>query len=90
MTQASKKKMQREVEKELNRLRRRFDQTIHTNLTAYLDDRDPDSAVTNRDMCIGAMHKGFGVKVGVHLQEPEEPTEVEAQAKASGIEIVKA
>ena len=90
MTHASEKKMQRRVEKELNRLRREFDRTIHGNLTDYLNDLDAGTGSTNRDTIIGAMHRGFGVKVGVQLQEPEPETEVEAQAKASGIEIVKA
>ena len=90
MTQASKKHIKREVEKELNRLRRRFDRTIHANLTDYLNAPDPDTNMPNRDIIIVAMHKGFGVKVGVQLQEPEEETELEAQAKASGLEIVRA
>ena len=90
MNQASEKRQKRGIEKELNRLRRRFDRTIHANLTDYLNDHDPGTGATNRDTIIGAMHKGFGVKVGVQLQEPEEETEVEAQVKASGIEIVRA
>ena len=90
MTYAPKTKIQRGIDKAVRRERRRFDQMIHANLTDYLDQHDAGTGATIRDTIIGAMHRGFGVKVGVQLQEPEQQTELEAQAEASGIEIVKA
>ena len=84
------REMKRKVEKELNRIRRDFDRTVHMNLTEYLDTEDEDTGITMRDTFIAAMHKGYGVKVGLVLEEPEPETELEAQAKASGIKIVKA
>ncbi len=78
------------VQKELNRVRRDFDRTVHQMLTEYLDERDPDTGMTNRDTIIAAGHKGWGIAVGISLEEPHIETEVEAKAKASGIEIVKA
>ncbi len=80
----------RKIEKEVNRIRRDFDRNVHQMLTEYLDERDPDTGMTNRDTIIAAGHKGWGIAVGISLQEPELENEIEAQAKASGIEIVKA
>ena len=86
----AERELKRKVEKELNRIRRGFDRTVHANLTEYLDKPDEETGITMRDSVIAAMHHGYGVKVGIVLEEPDEETEVEAQARASGIEIVKA
>ncbi len=86
----AERELQRKVEKELNRIRRDFDRTVHANLTEYLDKPDEETGITMRDSVIAAMHHGYGVKIGIVLEDPPEETEVEAQAKASGIEIVQA
>ncbi len=86
----AERELQRKVKKELNRIRREFDRTVHANLTEYLDTPDKDTGITMRDNVIAAMHRGYTVQVGLVLEEPDKETEVEAQAKASGIKIVKA
>ena len=78
------------VQKEVRRIRRDFDRTVHQMLTEYLEERDAGTNMTNRDTIIAAGHKGWGISVGISLQEPHIETEVEAKANPSGIEIVKA
>ncbi len=86
----AERELKRKVEKELNRIRRDFDRTVHTNLTEYLDTVDDETGITIRDTMLAAIHNGCDVKVGLVVEPPEQETEVEAQARTSGIEIVKA
>ncbi len=76
----------KKIQKEVRRIRRDFDRTVHQMLTEYLNERDPSTGMMNRDTLIAAGHKGWGISVGISLQEPD----IESAAKASGVDIVKA
>ncbi len=86
----AERELQRKIEKELNCIRRQFNRDVHANLAEYLDTLDEETGITIRDTMIAAIHNGCDVKVGLVVEPPEQETEVEAQARTSGIEIVKA
>ena len=64
-----------------------FDRDAITNLLAFLNEPDAETGITMRDQAMAARHAGCNVKVGMVI---EEPTAIEEQAKAIGIEIVPA
>lgn len=80
----------RKQEKALNRVRQQFRRQCHKKLDEYLSDKDPETDLPTIDMILAYVGQGWAVSVGISLQQPEEETTVEEQAKKSGIEIVRA
>lgn len=76
--------------KAIARVRRAFREQCHSQLDAYLSEPDEATGLPLIDILIAYAGQGWGVSVGVSLQEPEEQTSVEESAEASGIEIVRA
>lgn len=84
------KKPKDQQAKAIARVRRAFRATCHTQLDAYLSEPDEQSGLPLIDVLIAYAGQGWGVSVGVSLQEPEQQTSVEERAAESGIEIVSA
>ena len=80
----------RKQEKAMNRMRRQFRLRCHQMLDEYLSEQDPDRGIKRIDSFVGASLEGCYIAIGLVVTEPEEETDIEERAKASGIEIVKA
>ncbi len=77
------------VRAELQQIRDRFDCDMHTMLDDFLNAIDPQTGFTTRDVLISEAQRGHGISIGASTGKPPE-LDLEARAKASGIEIVKA
>lgn len=85
------KRVRRGLQKAVDKLRTDFMRDIHIDLTTYLLQEDEVSGMALLDVLVGYRGQGWRVVIGVSLVAPEgaEPT-IEDQARARGIEIVKA
>ena len=85
-------RLRKRVGDELDRLRAQFRATCHTQLDGVLDDLNEYGSPMIDLMLAAATRFGYGIVIQVHaVQPPPEPeTEIESQAKESGIEIVRA
>ena len=82
--------IERKVAKELTKIRNAFLIQCHSQLTAQLAELDPVTDMPLMDVLLSYVSQGWGVHIGIALIQPEEETGIEAQARESGIEIVKA
>ncbi len=80
----------KQTEQAIVRVRQQFRRQCHKMLDEYLSDTDGETSLPTIDMIIAYAGQGWGVSVGISLQEPAEETDIEAQAEASGIEVVRA
>ncbi len=88
--QTSEQRKQKAIDKEIARQLRRAKATLHQRLDDYLTEDDPETGLSRLHTIVAYGGQGWGIAVGVTLKEPEQPTELEAKAAASGTEIVKA
>ena len=77
---------------ELDTIRANFRVMCHTQLDDVLDDLNEYGTPTIDLMIAAATRFGYAIVITVYAQEPpsEPETEIESQAKESGIEIVRA
>jgi hypothetical protein len=88
--QTSEERRQKALDKELARIRRTTIATLHSRLDDYLTEIDPETSVPRLDTIIAYGGQGWGIAVGISLQQPEDQTELEVQSASSGINIVQA
>ena len=77
-------------QKALNRVRQQFRRQCHKKLDEYLSEKDTVTDLPAIDMILAYVGQGWACSVGISLTEAEQETEVESEAKKSGIEIVRA